>query len=129
MILKHAVKPFPFRLVHRKQAGATFEFCTFIRKPTKGLDNKLLLIILKFLEAQIVTVIVYTCNKKIITGKWNFPSDRCIEQVHKHIVRGRDTDIPSKIPNPMILGAGTVQVKQTTDSGQSHMLSLSTILY
>lgn len=74
VILKQAVKPFPFRLVCGKQAGATFEFCTFIRKPIKGLDNKLLLITLTFLEALIVTVIVRTCNKKI-PGKWTFPSD------------------------------------------------------
>lgn len=128
MILKQAVKPFPFRLVCGKQAGATFEFCTFIRKPIKGLDNKLLLITLTFLEALIVTVIVHTCNKRIL-GKWTFPSDRCIEQVHKHTVKGRDRDIPSKIPNPMILEAGKIQVKHTTHCGQSHLLSVSSILY
>lgn len=76
-----------------------------------------------------MTVIVDACNKKIIPGKWNFPSDRCIEIVHKYIVRGKDRDITSKIPNPVILEAGKVQVKHTTDYGQSHMLSLCNILY
>jgi len=129
MILKHAVKPFPFRLGHRKQAGAAFEFCTFIRKPIKGLDNKLPLILFTILEALIVTIILHTHNKKTIPGKLNFPFDRYIEQVHKHIVKERERDIPSKIPNPMILEARKVQVKHATDCDQSHTCSLNSVLY
>ena len=129
MISKHAVKLFPSRNVHRKQAGAAFEFCTFIRKPIKGLDNKLFLIILTLLETLIATVIVHTYNKKLIPGRLNIPSDRCIEQVHKRILRGWDRDILSKVLNPMIVEAGKVQVKATTGCVQLHMLSLGSILY
>lgn len=63
------LKKISFRLIHSKQAGTIFEFCTFIRNHIKELDHKLILVIQIFLETLIQTVISYKCNNKMIAGK------------------------------------------------------------